>query len=527
MSTETLDVAIIGAGTAGLSARAEVAKVTDNYRVFDPGPYGTTCARSACMPSKALLQSAHDFHRRHAFDDLGIVGAEALRVDGARVLAETRKLRDSLVAGVIDNMANWRDTHLVPDAPVFQSDGALHTGDTRFRPRATVIATGSHPAVPPDWRDRFGSKVLTSDDIFELDELPRRVAVIGLGPVGLELGQAMARLGVEVTGFDPTAAIGGLDEPELQARLHEAIAQDMTIVQAKADPTEGPRSAIVMQWEGGETEVDCVLVTMGRKPNLSDLGLGAIGVDLGDDGLPTLAPGHLNLPGTRLYFAGDAGRGPALLHEASDEGRIAGYFAARDGDATIRRSTPLRIVFCDPQIALVGAIWGDLGNLEGEIVVGEASFDQAGRTRLQRESGGTIRLYAEKATARLRGAAILAPEAEHLAHILAYAIDHDGDLLGLLRMPAYHPTHEEVLRRALRVALEKCDVDAQDLEAIRCKDTPMEPTPPPQELPEDSPQEVPIPPEETPLRPDEMPPDLPREIPVPPSEVPQKLPDEL
>jgi dihydrolipoamide dehydrogenase len=125
MTAEDLDVAIIGAGTAGLSAQAEVAKVTDRYRVFDSGPYGTTCVRSACMPSKALLQSAHDFHRRHAFDALGIKGAERLSVDAALVLAQTRALRDGLAEGVLGDMASWRETHLVPHVPVFAADGTL------------------------------------------------------------------------------------------------------------------------------------------------------------------------------------------------------------------------------------------------------------------------------------------------------------------------------------------------------------------------------------------------------------------
>jgi dihydrolipoamide dehydrogenase len=474
MTAEDLDVAIIGAGTAGLSAQAEVAKVTDRYRVFDSGPYGTTCVRSACMPSKALLQSAHDFHRRHAFDALGIKGAERLSVDAALVLAQTRALRDGLAEGVLGDMASWRETHLVPHVPVFAADGTLRAEDKSLRPRASLIATGSRPVIPPDWRDRFGGRVLTSDDIFELESLPRRIAVVGLGPVGVELGQALARLGVEVTGFDPAASIGGLSDPELQARFRTTLKSEMTVVEAEADPEAGPDGAITMRWDGGETEVDCILASIGRSPNLDTLGLKALGVDLGDGRLPDLPEGQLNLPGTRLFFAGDAGHEPALLHEASDEGRIAGYFAARNEDAVFRQRVPLRIVFSDPQIALAGATWDNLEPRRGDVVVGEASFDHAGRIQLQRETGGAVRIYAERTTARLLGAAILAPEAEHLAHLLAFSIGGKDDLRALLRMPAYHPTHEEVLRRALRSALHETDVESGGLEAIRCKDTPVD-----------------------------------------------------
>jgi len=471
---DDLEVAIIGAGTAGLSARAEVAKLTDSYRVFDPGPYGTTCARTACMPSKAFLQSAHDFHRRHAFGDLGIVGAEYLRADGARVLEETRLLRDGLVDGVLESMRPWRETHLVPHRAAFSPDGTLRAGDLRFRPRATVIATGSRPVVPEGWRERLGDRLVTSEGLFEMGGLPARVAVVGLGAVGLELGQALARLGVDVTAFDPAPSIGGLTDPDLQTRLRRALRAEMTIVEAQAEPVKSDCGGIRMEWAEGDTEVDCVLVAMGRAPNLEGLGLENLGGSLDGNGRPPVPAGRLDLPGTRLYFAGDAGPGPELLHEATDEGRVAGYFAVRGEYAIFERRTPLRMVFCDPQIALAGATWDELEHRTDSVAVGEASFDRAGRMRLQRRSGGAVRIYAEKSSARLLGAAILAPEAEHLAHLLAYAIDRGDDLKSLLRMPAYHPTHEEVLRRALRATLELCDIDAAELEAIRCKDTPVD-----------------------------------------------------
>ena len=467
MTPADLDVAIIGAGTAGLAARAEVARVTDKYRVFDPGPFGTTCARTACMPSKALLQSAHDFHRRHAFEDLGIEGAEALRIDGARVLSETRALRDRLVSGVIDGMEGWRDTHLVQERARFDAGGVLHAGARQFRPRNTIIATGAQPVVPQAWRDRFGARLRTSDDIFELETLPRRMAVIGLGPVGLELGQAFARLGVRVTGFDPSGHLGGLDDPDLQSRLHAAVAPEMTVVNAEATPQEGPDGAITMAWDGGEAEVDCLLVAMGRTPGHDDLGLEALDA-APQDGAPRYRPADLADGQMGLYFAGDAGPGPAILHEATDEGRIAGYCAARDVAPDCRRRTPLRMVFCDPQIATAGETWGEIDARDGDgIVTGAASFDGSGRAIVSRDQGGAIRLYADPDTARLRGAAILGPAAEHLAHLLAYAIGRGDDLTDLLEMPRYHPTHEEVLHSAVRDALDKTRVDLPALEVAR------------------------------------------------------------
>ena len=469
-----IQVAIIGAGTAGLSARSEVAKVTDSYRVFDPGPLGTTCARVGCMPSKAFVQSAHDFHRRLAFDDIGIRGAEGLQADGAAVLARTRALRDDLVAGVLDGMQGWQETHLVRHAAKFTPDGGLEAGTSRFRARATVIATGTRPVVPKEWQDRLGDRLITTDSFFEMENLPRRMALIGLGPVGLELGQSLARLGVEVIGFDPSENLAGIADPELQKRLRAGLEKDMRIVTAKVDPVLAADGAVNLTWNGETVAVDCVLAAIGRAPNLEGLDLDRSGVALNDDGLPSLERGQLNVPGTRVYFAGDVASGPALLHEASDEGRIAGYAAVRDRDADFCRRVPLQIVFTDPQIASVGATWAEVQASDTGFAIGTASFDAAGRKLLARASGGAVHIYAEKATARLLGAALFAPEAEHIAHLLAYAIDHGADLRDLLRMPFYHPTHEEVLRRAIRSALADCQVQIEELEEIRCHDSPVD-----------------------------------------------------
>jgi dihydrolipoamide dehydrogenase len=474
MTVTQIDVAIIGAGTAGLSARAEVAKVTDNYRVFDPGPLGTTCARTGCMPSKAFLQSAHDYHRREAFAAVGLEGGDQISAVGAQVLAKTRGLRDDFADGVIDNMQSWCPTHLVQHAPEFLEDGTMLAGDAMFRAKATVIASGTRPVVPPGWQDTLGDRLLTTETFFEMNDLPGRIAVIGLGPVGLELGQALARLGVDVTGFDPGPMFGGISDPSLQSCLEKSIGRELKILPASAEPRLASDGSVTVSWAEGEINVDYVLAAVGRSPNIDSLKLGRIGIALSKDGHPVLPPGQLNVPGTSIYFAGDVSGGPALLHEAADEGRIAGFYAARRKDADFTRRVPLRIVFTDPQIASVGATFGELQDAQQEIAIGSASFASAGRARLARATGGTIRIYADKATARLCGAAIMGPQAEHLAHLLAFAICGEACLNDLLRMPFYHPTHEEVLRRAIRAALAECDVKQEPLEHTRCRDTPVD-----------------------------------------------------
>ncbi|MBU2532422.1 MAG: FAD-dependent oxidoreductase, partial [Alphaproteobacteria bacterium] len=189
-------VVVLGAGSAGLAARSEVAKLTDDYVVIDRGPIGTTCARTGCMPSKALIQAANDFHRRHEFDEIGIRGSDKLSVDVAAVFGRVRKLRDRFVGSVIEGMKSWQDKLLMAPAK-FIDDRTLDVGGERIEAERIIIATGSRPIIPEAWQD-YEEFVLDNSSIFDLNEVPASLAVVGLGVIGLELGQALSRLGVDV-----------------------------------------------------------------------------------------------------------------------------------------------------------------------------------------------------------------------------------------------------------------------------------------------------------------------------------------
>lgn len=147
----TVDVAIIGAGSAGIAARSEVARVTDDYVVIDDGTLGTTCARVGCMPSKALIQVANDFQRRTVFEEMGIAGAGRLAADRGRALAHVRRLRDGFVAAVLKDMRTWED-HLVRARARFVDPDTLAVGQDTIKAKAIVVATGSRPIIPPPWR---------------------------------------------------------------------------------------------------------------------------------------------------------------------------------------------------------------------------------------------------------------------------------------------------------------------------------------------------------------------------------------
>jgi dihydrolipoamide dehydrogenase len=202
-----VDVAIVGAGTAGLTALREVRARTDDFVLINAGPYGTTCARVGCMPSKALIAAANAFHARKKLDEFGIRGGSGLRADIPAVLRRVRSLRDRFVAGVLQATEDLGARNIAGHARL---DGATRVivGERVIQAGQIVLAPGSSPIVPKPWR-ALGDRILTSDTLFDEEDLPRRIGVIGLGPLGVEIAQALARLGIEVHAFDSGKQFAG------------------------------------------------------------------------------------------------------------------------------------------------------------------------------------------------------------------------------------------------------------------------------------------------------------------------------
>ncbi len=443
-----VDVAIVGAGTAGLSALAVVRRNTENFVLINEGAYGTTCARVGCMPSKALVEVAKALRAQQHFEQFGIAGRRDGEVDMPAVLQHVRRIRDSLVLGVLKLTEDLGERNIAGRAQ-FVAPDALEVNGERIEAARIVIATGSRPIVPKAWR-ALGDRVLTTDDLFEQPTLPRRIAVVGLGAVGTEMAQALARFGLEVNGFDAAAHVAGLADPQVNEAAVALLRGEIAI--HLGAPVELAANGERLRLTAGETEVDVdkVLVALGRRPNVEGLGLERLGVPLDARGQPPFDPRTTQVSGLPVYIAGDANGHAAILHEAADEGWIAGYNATQSRVECFERRTRLGIVFTDPEIAVVGQSFAAI--TPGEAVVGEANLAGQGRLRMSGRDRGLIRIYAERATGRILGGELLAPDGEHLAHLLALAIQQRLTLDELLRLPFYHPTVEEALRGALRDA---------------------------------------------------------------------------
>lgn len=441
------DVAIIGAGTAGLAAERSARSSGATTLLIDETFGGTTCASVGCMPSKLLIAAAEAAHTARSAPVFGIEATPT--IDGAAVMARVRRERDKFVAGVEDSIAKIPEDVKITARARFTGATTLALDDGRtVRARAVVIATGSSPAMP-DAFDAVKDRVLTNESIFDLATLPGSVGVIGAGPLGLELAQALARLGVDTMVFDQGDAVAALKDPHVAEALHTILEKELPIMLGVETEAAPDGDGVRLSWRGrsaGERRFDYLLVATGRAPRLDGLGLETTGLALDSHGTPTYDPATMQCGDAAIFLAGDADHDRPVLHEASSEGTIAGRNAAHFPDVTkAERMVPFAIMFTEPQVAVIGKV----PKKDDDVAIGSASYDDQGRAKVMARNAGLVRFYADPADGTLTGATMAGPAVEHSAHLIAWAIQSGWTATQTLAMPFYHPTFEEGLKPAL------------------------------------------------------------------------------
>jgi len=454
MEKRRVDVAIIGTGTSGMGAYREALKTTDSIALIESGKYGTTCARVGCMPSKLLIaaaEAAHNVEKAHKFG----VEAEITNIDGRAVMDRVKFERDRFVGFVLESVEGFDPNHKITGYAKFIDNNTLQIDDKlEIEAKSIVIATGSSPAIPPIFQD-VKDRLIVNDDVFEWDDLPGAVALFGPGVIGLELGQALHRLGVDVKIFGRGGFVGPLSDPEILQYATKAF-QEEFYINPDADVTSikqvGDKVEITYRDFDGTcvtSNFDYVLATTGRTPNVRNIGLENTSLPLDDRGVPVFNPFTTQIGDHPVFIAGDANNDKPLLHEAADEGRIAGNNAGNFPNVRAgSRTSSLGVVFSDPQLATVGSSYASLK--EGCFAIGEVSFEGQGRSRTMLVNKGLMHVYGEQGTGLLLGAEIFGPRAEHLAHLLAWCHQQKMTISEILEMPFYHPVIEEGLRTALR-----------------------------------------------------------------------------
>lgn len=474
--TRKVSVAIIGAGTAGQNAFRQASKIKDDVVIINEGFWTTTCIAVGCMPSKLLIAAADRAHDANHSAEFGIHATA--QIDGKRVMERVRDERSHFASYIKKQVDSWPDHKKIDGRARINEQGLIEVNDELIAAEQIIVATGSSPFIPDGWADKLGDTMLTSDSVFELEDLPKTMAVVGAGAIGLELAQAFTRLGVEVTLLNRAKQVAGLEDDDINNKAMDCLSHELTmhlgseITNVGTTADGGNKSAFIeyedsagesQQWQG-----EYVLVATGRRNNIKQLGVENLGVELDDKNRPkNLSKKTGQIGDLNVYIVGDANANIPLLHVASDEGYSAGSMVCENTEAAYIRppATPFSIVFCSPQIVNVGMSLPEIQkDSELEFVIGSVSFDNQGRSRVMGVNCGLLHIYGCKKTDRILGASMVGPDAEYIGHILATAITNDLSIKDMLDTPFYHPTILEGLRTALRDVQYKMEIPFQSLD---------------------------------------------------------------
>jgi dihydrolipoamide dehydrogenase len=457
-TAEHYDIVIIGAGPGGYVAAIRAAQLGMRAACIDSRETaGGTCLNIGCIPSKALLQSSEKYaEARNGLAEHGIKISKA-ELDLAAMMARKDKVVTTLTRGVEflfrKNKVDWLKGSARIVAPgriaVTASDG----GSQEIEAGSIVIATGSESiALPGLAIDE--QRIVSSTGALAFDRVPERLAVIGGGYIGLELGSVWSRLGAKVTVIEFLDRILPNMDRELGPALQRVLTRSGVAFKLATKVVSGElgNEAVTLELEpakGGEREIlaaDAVLVAIGRRPFTDGLGLDEIGVARDPAGRITVDENFAtNVAG--VYAIGDVISGPMLAHKAEEEGiaiieRLAGQKTEIDYDAIPS------VVYTWPEIAAVGKTEEELKAAGIEYRIGKFPFTANARARTNAETDGFVKMLADAATDRVLGVHIIGPDAGTMIAEAALSIEFGASAEDIARTSHAHPTLSEALKEA-------------------------------------------------------------------------------
>jgi mercuric reductase len=420
------DLAVLGAGSAGFAAAIRAVDSGSRVVLVQSGTLGGTCVNVGCVPSKTLIRAAEAIRHQRVHPFEGIDTREP-SVDWSAVRAGKDDLVDALrKAKYEDVLAGYPEITLVEGRGVFDTEGRLHLEDgTPIPAKATIVSTGSSPWAP-EVPGLAEAGYLDSTALLDIENLPQTLAVLGAGSVGLELAQAYARFGVQVTILVRSRVLSKQD-PEVSAELTGHLRDEgMTVLAGVAIEevvrTESGRRIDYRAEDGtaGSLDVEEILIASGRRANTSHMGLAEAGVELGPRGELLVDAGQRS-SNPRIFAAGDVTGGPMHVYVAAQAGQIAATNAL-GGDDALDLSVLPAVVFTDPAVATVGMTEAEAREAGIEPIVSTLPLEHVPRALAARDTRGFVKLVADADTRKIIGAQVVAPEAGEMIMEPALAI---------------------------------------------------------------------------------------------------------
>ena len=454
MAEYDYDVLVIGAGPGGYVAAIRAAQLGLKTACAESrDTLGGTCLNVGCIPSKAMLHASEYFNAASngTMAEMGIEVTPKLDLD--KMHAQRRDAVEGLTKGVAflfkKNKVDWKNGHAT-----FQDAHTVKVGDETVTAKNIIIATGSSVTPLPGVEvDNDKQVVVDSTGALELNAVPKKMVVIGGGVIGLELGSVWCRLGAQVTVVEYLdKLLPGMDDDVRKeaAKIFKKQGMELRLsTKVTGCTVKGKKATLTLEpaagWDEETLEADCVLVSIGRRPNTDGLALDKAGLTVNGRGQVEIDHDfQTTVPG--IWAIGDCVPGPMLAHKAEDEGiAVAENIAGLTG--IVNHDIIPSVVYTMPEIAGVG-LTEEQARERGEIKVGKFPMMANSRAKTNHEGDGLVKVISDAKTDRVLGVWIIASLGGTMIAQAAQAMEFGGTSEDIAYTCHAHPTHSEALKEA-------------------------------------------------------------------------------
>ncbi len=467
MARTQYDMIIIGGGSGGLTAARIAASLGANVLLTDKIRLGGDCLRYGCVPSKSLLHVARVVQQAKEAMNLGLTPAN-LGVDMARV--------SKYVQGVIDRVGEAEKIYVegvtVKFGEVsFKSPTELRLNTEEVTSRNTLISTGSRPAIP-QIEGLAEAGYFTNEDLFDLNNLPASLIVIGAGPIGVEMGQSFARLGTQVTIINRSQRVLPKEDSDASATLAKVLASEginlvLNTTLLKVSRNGDKKEVTAKQGDKEVTfEADEILVALGRQPNIEDLNLEAVGIKHGHKGIEV--DEHLQTSVPNVFAIGDVIGSYLFTHVAAYQAGV----AVRNALVPVgKKKVDYRVVpwctFTDPEVARVGQTREEAEKQHKDVREEVFPYAEIDRAQAENETAGFIKLILAGKKEEIVGAHIVGQRAGELLGEMTLAMQHNMTVNDIYNTIHAYPTMASGIQQAAFEAYLKSDAAASNRKIVR------------------------------------------------------------
>jgi dihydrolipoamide dehydrogenase len=448
-----LDILIIGAGSAGERAASYSAGDDRNVGLIEKARVGGACVFNACIPTKALVHAARTYKQMRKADFYGLP-----KLKENAEYQKVKEFKDRIILGISegrDERMSKKGVKVIKGTARFISPHEVMVDEKKLRAQKIIIATGSEPVAPPI-KGLEDAGYLNNISIIELNHAPKRLAVIGGGPVGIEFTQIFSAFGSQVHIYEMEDRILTTEDEDISNKLSELLLKGGIFISAGVKVSEVRQTRtgklVISEDKKGLTnseEFDDILVAAGRKPVMDELDLSAAGVTTYKKGIKVDPSMRTNVP--HIWAVGDVTGGFYFTYIASEQAKIAALNAANNEERAIHYDVLPRATFCDPEIASVGLTEAQAREKGYHVQTSKFNYADMTRAIVSDTTDGFIKIVAEEGSGRILGGHILGAEASTLIHEIAAAITGNLSVNDIGDLLHSYPTFSEGIRYACQL----------------------------------------------------------------------------